>query len=128
MAAIGGITVDFLKGGPPETPRAIVELLERSGADGTGARLGPVRSQPVELFATVFSANLTAAKAAEEAIGALQGTVVTIVDEWGTSITDCLVQRARPVGRRAVLLPVTGYPALQQRIRSDVQIVVVRNP
>lgn len=82
-----------------------VQPLERPGLDGTGYLLLPARFRP-----SVLTAELDAAvpETTIDALAALAGTVVTAVDDKGTSYTNVLVLGVEYRGCRHVATPVGG--------------------
>jgi hypothetical protein len=90
MAAIGGITVDIMRGRPSGL-RKRVEVWEVLGLDGTGVMTQGRGNRGTELLLIRFGTRATVT-AWFTAVEALQGTIVTVVDDLGDSHTNMLVQ------------------------------------
>lgn len=96
--SIGSLTVDIIRGRPVAL-KDRVEAWEREGFDGYGARLNALGHGEFTLVSVKYIYGNSAAtnKANAEThlsdAGLLQGTVVTVTDNWGTAYANCLVKR-----------------------------------
>jgi hypothetical protein len=94
MPSIGGIACTFVRGDAP-LPKQRVMLWHVPGIDGYGAQrmgLGDSEFQ----FRCIAYGTVSAVGAWAIAVQALQGQLVTIVNDWGTSYPRCLICRASP--------------------------------
>lgn len=99
MAAVGGVTCDYVSGGRGGL-KTRGEVWDVPGVDGFGARtLGQGKS----------SFRYTLKRIAAEAsvltwgasIEALQMTVVSITDDWGDAVSNCLITAVSPLVKSA---------------------------
>ena len=113
MATVGGITCTYVRGHLPDN-RQRVRTWAVSGLNGYGAkRTGLGDSEwwiEVEWKSTSTGANTFYA-----AIEALQGQIVTIVNDWGNTFTNCLVTKVGPPQKTAEL----GYGGARMRCRIE---------
>jgi len=95
MASIGGVSCDFVHGGPPPGLETVLQEWRVSGINGRGAQdMGEdadrgayqVVKHDSEANVLTWIGN----------VQALQGTLVSVVDDWGQTWTNFLVLR---VGR-----------------------------
>ncbi len=91
MAAVGAVSCDFVKGQHAE-PKERTEVYQMPGADGYGAHLLGLGDSPFSFDAVKFGTN-AAVNSWITSIAALQGTIVTIVDDFGDPLTNMLIQR-----------------------------------
>lgn len=91
MASVGGVTCDYVHGEAAEL-RERVDVWQVPGIDGYGAQK---LAQGEADFMYVLARYDTAANVETwiDNIVALQGTLVTIVDDWEISRTLCLIQK-----------------------------------
>lgn len=96
--SVGTLTVDIIRGRPVSL-KDRVEVWERDGFDGIGARLnanghGEFALKTVKyIHGSNEATNKTNAETHIADAAALQGTVVTVEDNWGTTYQNCLVRR-----------------------------------
>lgn len=104
MATVGAVTFTFLYGRIPAAQDA-VELYDRPGLDGHGARKLGKRSPPATLRGVTFETSINNAGAQLVAAQALAGTIVTVVDDFGVSTSNVLIEDVRQASdpRKTVL-------------------------
>lgn len=96
--SVGTLAVDIVRGRPVEL-KDRVEVWEREGYDGIGARLNADGHGEFALKTVkyIHGGNAATNKANAEThiadAAALQGTVVTVEDNWGAQYQNCLVRR-----------------------------------
>ena len=112
MASIGGHTVFSISGLPEPAAHRNV-LLERPGVDGASARTEGLRAEETTVMTTTFVDGAAAVKSTPETYAALVGSIVTVVDDFGNSVHNVLVQAVRVVDVRRVGV---GYPTAYARI------------
>lgn len=101
MATLGAVTVDILRGNT--TPvRTRVETWHVPGRTGIGAQLMGSNESAFAYEGVVYAATATA-ETTLAAVAALQGTVITIVDDHSQSRANCLVTSVDIPDRRAVV-------------------------
>ncbi|HUX17415.1 MAG TPA: hypothetical protein VMW52_13140 [Phycisphaerae bacterium] len=108
MASIGGTSVISIHGGVDVAFGEEVEVITRPGADGLGVKTTGKRSPPSVLYSESDHATAAAAETVVGTFKAMQGTLVTIVDDHGTTCTNVLVIRCAMRGKRYVATPVGG--------------------
>ena len=89
MPSIGGVTCTFVKGEAP-LPKQRVMLWHVPGVDGYGAQrmgLGDSEFQ----FVCVYYGSPANVLAWALAVQALQGTLVSVTNDWGNTYLRCLV-------------------------------------
>jgi len=109
MSSIGGRSVLSIDGDFDLATGEQLEDITRANVDGISYRKLGKRGHPFQLISLVDVATAGAAKAELEAYKALQGTLVTVVDDTGASVSQLAVlsvRRAGPV--RRVVNPVGG--------------------
>lgn len=119
MASIGGITCTFLRGVPPALKEEAA-ITRRPGMDGYEIHLTGRGDSQGELTATLMSSD----SGCDTWIGqiqALQGTVVTVVNDHGDTVTGCYVVHVGQPTKRASYRPGTTLTT-----RADVQIQMLR--
>lgn len=89
MAAIGGITCTFVKGDIPSA-KGRLDVFYVPGINGPGAHYLGTGDSPFAVRAVLISTGVLCLAWAN-ALQALQGTVVTIENDWATSYTNCLL-------------------------------------
>ena len=110
MAAVGGVSCDMVKGNA-ETLREQVEVWRPPGVDGVGAQaLG--KSEGVSHFTAVLYDTNAAIETWANSLRALAGSVATIVDDWGVSHTNMLIQRVGELAKRAAQIPGSTVEAI----------------
>lgn len=101
MASIGGYNVLVVQG--PYQPRGMAtERIERPGVDGTAFREKGIRGTPFQITTMVDCDDAPDLAALLLNYAALQGTLVTVVDDLGTSWTNVMVLGVQPVSARAI--------------------------
>ncbi|MFA7254125.1 MAG: hypothetical protein WC107_06260 [Patescibacteria group bacterium] len=94
MASIGAVTCSFVKGEAP-LPKQRVALWQVPGLNGYGAqRMGLGDSE--FRFVAVFYGTRNNVVAWANAIQALQGTLQTVINDWGGYYYRCLIVRTSP--------------------------------
>jgi len=101
MSSIGGKTVLFVQG-TLDTPGMVTEPLTRPGVDGVAFREQGSRSKPTEMVSIVDVDDAAGVVAEIAAYKALQGTLVTVVDDRGSTTANVMVIEVQPVGARAI--------------------------
>jgi len=105
VSDIGGVSCDLLSG-PAPALRERVEVWQVPGIDGYGAQtLGKGDAQ--YSFAAVRFGTSAEVDAWYASVQALQGSVLTVVDDWGTSHTSILLTRVNQLRKSAAQLPGT---------------------
>jgi len=100
MATIGGITCTFVKPDFVRGPKQRLEVWQSPGLDGYGAQslgLGDAEFRVTAVFYEV-SADV---EAWFRLLELLQGTIVSITDDWGLTYTGLLIVRVGEPLRRA---------------------------
>lgn len=90
-ASVGGISCTFVKGPLPSALRMRSERWQRAGINGEGLQLLGYAGVETTITAVLYSNN-AGVNAWATSIQALQGTIVTIVDDWATTGTQMFVQ------------------------------------
>jgi hypothetical protein len=119
MASIGGITCTFLKGVVPALKEEAA-ITRRPGMNGFEIHLTGQGDSQGRLRAVLYS-NTAGCRTWEAAVQALQGTVVTVVNDHGDTTTGVYVVHAAPPERRAAYRP--GATITQ---RSEIALEVLR--
>lgn len=91
------ISFDLLLGRPSDMAQSL-ELYERPGLDGVGARLNGRRGAVAELRGVKYSNDAAAAETHITACRACKGKVITIDDEFGVEFEAQLVVEVRSEG------------------------------
>jgi hypothetical protein len=94
MAMVGGITCTFVKGEAP-LPKQRLVLWQVPGIDGFGAQTMGLGDSEFQ-FVCVYYGTPANVGAWARAIQAMQGQVVTVVNDWGTTYARCLLCRMTP--------------------------------
>ena len=110
MPSLGGISFISLKGHVAK-PGLMTEDVSREGTDGAAFRKRHVRAVPFGMLAFRDCDNLADAQSKYEAVLAMQGTVVELVDDYGVTHPDVMVIDVRRVDERKVLAAGGGAPA-----------------
>jgi hypothetical protein len=126
VPSVGTVNLALLKGRPMEAA-LMIEILERPGVDGFGAREVARRSEAERLYGTQFVESIAAAGTLQTAIRELQGELVSVTDELGISHPDCMIRRAAPRGTPRLVYLLSGGTLLQ-RYRVDAEFEVIREP
>jgi len=114
MATVGAVSCDMVKGhAPSKTPR--LDVWHRPGVDGPGAQHLGLAGQ-FEFIAVKYAAYATVLAWAQ-AIEALVGTVVTIINDNGQTFTGCLITQATP--SIAYALSAAGNTRGEVRLRGE---------
>jgi len=109
MATVGGVTVSVLRGPAiPDMAESVTEVT-RPGANGVVVVQRGLKPTPFRKTVTHFAASNAAANTFIAAIQALQGTIVTIVDEHGDSHANCEIQLAALLRKRKVVAGAGEY-------------------
>ena len=118
MATIGGVSCDILRGRSGGLKES-VEVWEVPGQSGYGAMTLGDKDSPFRYDAIKFdtNANVTTWIAALEA---LQGTSVSIVDDFGDTLTNMLIQMLGQPDKQAVFMDGAT------KVRGQVEIVGVK--
>lgn len=107
MAGIGGVSCDMVKGNARGLKQR-VEVWQLPGIDGYGAHKVGQGDAEFSFLGIKYdtAANVQSWVAAIEA---LQGTVVSIVDDWGVTFTPCLIVSVGRPRRMAAVRPGSSY-------------------
>jgi hypothetical protein len=110
MPSIGGVSCDFIPSAerPAAVLREEVELFRMPGISGYGALLTGRADGAFRIEAVKYVGDASAARVWETALHALQGQVVTIVDDQGTIHTYCLLTHVGNATVQAGWSPGTG--------------------
>jgi len=110
MPSIGGVSCEFIPSAerPPAVLREEVELFRIPGISGYGSLLTGAADGSFRLEVAEYVASAAAARVWETALQSLQGQVVTIVDDQGTSHTYCLLMHVGNATVQAGWSPGTG--------------------
>jgi hypothetical protein len=84
MASVGGVACTFVKGSIPAALRMKSERWHRAGINGEGVLLLGYGGVETTIRAVLYSSN-AGVNAWAALIQALQGTVATVIDDWGSS-------------------------------------------
>lgn len=90
MAGIGGVGCDIVRGEAPAKKERL-RLWQVPGIDGYGAQAEGLGDSPFS-FVGIKYGSRAAVEAWTAAIEALQGTVISVVNDWATTYTNCLIQ------------------------------------
>ncbi len=100
-ATIGGVSCDFVKGDARDLKEA-VDTWVTPGIDGFGAMVVGQRGSLAQFVAVKYAA-LADVLTWFAAVQALQSTMISIVDDWGTTHTNILITRiGRPVKQACI--------------------------
>lgn len=91
MAAVGSVTCTFVRGVSPSL-RSRVDTWQLPGIDGYGVQLLG-RGDTEWMFEAVLYDDEGDVSTWYTQLEALQGTIVTVVDDWGDSYTNILLVR-----------------------------------
>lgn len=108
MASIGGYTQITIRGAVDTGAGENLENITRPHVDGIAFRKIGKRGRPVEVVTVVDVASGSAAKTEFENYEALQGTLITVVDDAANSWANVAVLSVHRAGIRAVTTPVGG--------------------
>lgn len=105
MASIGGVACNYVKGFA-RSLKWRLDVWQVPGLNGYGAQnLGTGESE--FSFTATYYGTAAAVNVFIAAIEALQGSTVTIVDDWGITYTYMMVTRVGPAARRTAVIPGT---------------------
>lgn len=109
MSAIGAYTVLSVERIPDPSKSALVDTL-RPGVNGAITRTEGLRTQPTTIRSITNVANSGAVKSTISNYAALVGSLVTVTDDYGNSLTNCLVRDVQilNIDRVAIGVP-TSY-------------------
>lgn len=108
MAGIGGISCTFVHGEFSEL-RQRTRIWQRPGYNGIGAQLMGLGHGDAQMRAVLY-ADYAAGLAWVDSINALQGQLVSVVDDHATTWENVLIHSVgRPQRRRALIPGGTGY-------------------
>ena len=94
MASIAGIACTFCRGHiPANRPR--VRVWQVPGVNGYGAKILGLGESEFRILVEIQSTSL-GANTFYAAMEALQGSIVTIINDWGNIFTNCLLTRIGP--------------------------------
>jgi hypothetical protein len=91
MAQIGGVLCTFVRGHCPQ-PKMRLMLWTVPGVDGIGAQAVGYNDSPFEVVAVLYS-NALGIEAWKAALEGLQGTIVSITNDLGTTFSRCLITK-----------------------------------
>lgn len=91
MAGIGGVACDFVRG-DLRAVKERVEIWQVPGLDGYGAQKMGLGDSDF-LFTAVLHDSVANVTSWITNLAVLQGAVVSIVDDWGVTFTNCLITR-----------------------------------
>ena len=91
----------------PQVPMlaSAMEIIDRSGTDGTGSRENALKAEDITKYTTEGVTLQTTANLSADDYAALKGTYVTVVDDMGRTVTYVLVIDVRVLGAQLVLNP-----------------------
>jgi len=115
--SVGSVDFDLVAGPPVPSMRAELQLITRPGVDGVGVKVLGTRGEPVQWQCRSWHNGDSAANTQIAAIEALQGTIVSTEDEWGTAATHVLVELAQVTSKQQVILVGDG-----ERVQVDAVI------
>ncbi len=90
MAGIGGVSCNMVKGEAPAKKERL-RVWQVPGIDGYGAHADGLGDSAFVFLGVKYGLR-AAIETWSTAIEALQGSVVSIVNDWGTTYTNCLIQ------------------------------------
>ena len=102
MAKVGGITCDIVRPNTPTGNKQRVETWTVPGLDGVGAHLLGDNDGEWEFTLVRFDTKINVFTWAQQ-IEALQGTIVTIIDDWVATYVGMLVTGVSSPARRPAL-------------------------
>jgi hypothetical protein len=94
MASINGIPCTFVKGEAPVAKQRTVTW-ELPGIDGYGAQLLGLGDTDFQ-FVLVLYSTIVSVNAWSCSVQALQGQIVTVINDWGNVFARCLIKKASP--------------------------------
>lgn len=89
MAQIGGVLCTFVRGNCPN-PKMRIELWRVPGLDGYGAQALGLNDSPFEVTAILYS-NKAGVELWKDSIEGLQGSIVSITNDLGSTTQNCLI-------------------------------------
>jgi|SRR6185369_1249559 len=90
MSSVGGVTVSIVHG-LPSSFKTRIETWEVPGITGYGALTMGQGDAEFDLTTVTFCANNSTANTHITNLVGLKGTVITVVDDYGDTYTNCLV-------------------------------------
>lgn len=117
MATIGGISVDILKG-LPLLKKERVETWVVPGLDGYGAQTLGQGDSEYDLVSVLYIVGANPNDDANthiDACTALQGTVISLTDDWGDGYTKVLVVKVDPTNAKRPVI-YQGVPGVRVEI------------
>jgi hypothetical protein len=102
MSDIGGVSVDILRG-IPQLQKSRVELWQVAGLDGYGAQVLGLGDAEFLATGILYVADQPSADVFFDAINALQGTVVSLTDDFAVSYSGILVVHVQVAPRQPVI-------------------------
>jgi len=90
MASVGAVSCDFVRGSAPAKKQR-VQVWSVPGLDGYGAKLFGLGDSETE-FVLVKRGTSAAVLAWARLIEALQGTLVAVVNDWGSTTSAFLIE------------------------------------
>ena len=101
MPSIGAVTCTFVRG-TPHVGVQRVHVWETAGIDGYGAQLLGLGDCPFQVLAVCvdaapFGVGYTNVAQWGQNIQALQGTIVSIINDWGTTYQKCLIAKTSQI-------------------------------
>jgi len=101
MASIGGYSMIFVSG-PVGRPGMATERIERPGVDGTAFREQGLRCEPFMMTSIVDLDDAADVAAELDLYAALKGTLVTVIDDHGSTWTNVMVLDVQPVETKTI--------------------------
>ena len=95
MSSIGNL--NFIRMTGPQVPKlaAAVEIIDRTGVDGTASRIDALKAAEINKFTVQGVETLNIANAAADTYASYKGTHVTICDDLGRTVQSVLVVDVR---------------------------------
>lgn len=91
MPFIASIPCTFVRGTAP-VPKERLDVYQVAGVDGYGAQLLGLGDSPFRFLAVLYGTPAVV-EAWAASVQSLQGSVVTIINDWGKVYTGCLLVR-----------------------------------
>ncbi len=107
MSSIGDF--DFLRMSGPQIPllASAVEIIDRSGVDGTASRVDALKAEEITVYTTEGVEDLSDAQDRADDYAAYKGTHKTVIDDLGREVEDVLVVDVRVIGTPQKVLTAT---------------------
>jgi len=102
-SSIGALT--FMKMEGPQIPSlaSAMEIIDRSGVDGTGSRENALKAEDITKYTTEGVTLLATANSAADDYALLKGTYVAVTDDTARTVTYVLVIDVRVLGVQQIL-------------------------